>query len=626
MKQSPLLLLCVGLLLSAKTLLAQTDSLYAQQWNRDPVLSLNHTASAQRQIITAKQIQATGYTRLSDVLQLIDGWTYTTLTGDKWALQSNGTGSYKNQNWMLMLNGQRIEMNRSEAIDINKLGVSVADIDRIEIMNSTGMYLGEFAQNGLIQIVTKKNPEGLSSRTFYGQTFSPDNTEQLRYNIYQTLGYSHKKFHMHATLGVPQNPTGATFVVNPATQTSSSPNIHLETQYSGNKITHQFQAGLSTNASSRAENNYQRVGYLGSYDITKHQQIRLSTSFNKDGLLNQDAHQINNTINHRFVKQYKNGNFIWQNGIGYDYLKISGITALQAHIIKPFSSINFPITRKINIFSDAQFAIAKQKVAPKIALGLYKRVSFISNYSFLLSYNEHLLEQFLLNTINQHILSVNNVSYFYNPKQVTADFYYNINFGNSVKLSVNSGLKNTFDLPDYSYVLTQYVYGYYTSERIKRSTTQLNWINRVNVHYDIVKNMVVDVNYMRTGMVDSWNDNLQNTPKHKFSLTLQYDLPKRFSLWTRNYWQSETKWWNEPSFFNSNPTGDLYYTLPSTYTWDLGINKKLLKEYLIVNLSARNLFNGNEQYLPIGSQFDTRFSASITANIDGIFASRAAKP
>lgn len=653
MKQSPLLFIFLSALLSVKPVFSQTDSLYAQQWNRDPILSLNHTASAQRQIITAKQIQATGYTRLSDLLQLIDGWTFTTRAADAWRMQSNGTGSYNNQNWILMLNGQRIEYNRYEAIDINKLGISVADVERIEIVNSSGMYLGEFVQNGLIQIITKKTlREGFSSRTFYGQSIITTDPARLRsplpnpilpYSLYQTVGYKYKKFHIQSTIGNLQNSYGDTILsYNNSGYSLPGFNAHVEAQYSGKKISQQLQAGLSSSSYSSAyDNKSMRVGYLGLWNISPGQQIRFATAFNHGEGYPHTSNQFTNNILHRFLKSYKSGNFIWQNGVGIDYQQTL-IDVLNfsfspyylsressAWIIKPSSSVNIPVNRKVNVFGDLQFAFANQKIAPKVSIGVYKRMSFISNYSFVFSYHEQLLEEYYLNTINQQIGVLNGASYFYNPKQATADFYYNINFGNSVKLSFNSGLKNTFDLPDYRYrseiELYAYTSGNYVSRYIKRSTTQLNWMNRVNVHYDILKNMVVDINYMRTGVINSWNDNLQNIPRHKFTLTLQYDLPKRYSLWTRNYWQSETKWYTYEGF-HSLADNTLYVTLPGIYTWDLGISKKLYKDYLNLNVSARNLFNSNERYYPIGAQFDIRFSVSITANIDGIFASRAAKP
>ncbi|MES2559728.1 MAG: TonB-dependent receptor plug domain-containing protein [Bacteroidota bacterium] len=625
MKQTPLLLLLLAALIGVHPMFAQTDSLYAQQWNRDPVLSLSHTASAQRQIITSKQIQASGYTRLSDLLQLIDGWTFTTRAAEAWRMQSNGTGSYNNQNWILMLNGQRIEYNRYEAIDINKLGISVADVERIEVVNSSGMYLGEFAQNGLIQIVTKKNSEGISSRTYYGQMYIPDNPRTLENQfgsvIYQTLGYTRKKFHIHASTGTNSIKSGL--------------HTQLEVQHSGNKIMHQLQAGLSAINAYTPENKYKRIGYLGLWTISPGHQIRLSSTYIRGEDYIRTNNQVTNTLQHRFFKAYKSGNFIWQNGVGIDYLhtlvNLVHLRSFYPHsessawILKPYSSLNIPINRKLNLFTDVQLAFANQKVAPKLSAGFNKRVSFISNYSFVFSYNEHLLEEFFLNTINQQIGVLEGAPYFYNPKQITADFYYNINFGNSVKLSYNSGLKNTFDLPDYRYSIETYSFRTYLQSSVKRATHQFNWINRVNLHYDILKNMVMDINYMRTEMINSWDANLQDMPKHKFTVTMQYDLPKRYSLWTRNYWQSETKWYNYTRYFQSNPY-DLYITLPSIYTWDLGISKKLYKDYLNLNITARNLFNSNERYHPIGAQFDIRFSASITANIDGLFASRAAKP
>ena len=131
---------------------AQQDSLVSQYWNRNPNTNAETTTSNQIQIITKEQILFSGYTMVSDVLQLIDGWTMSTYNGDKWTMQSNGTGTYQSQNWTLLLDGARIELLQIDAQHINTLGFCVNDIERIEIVNSAGNYLGEWNDKGIIHI------------------------------------------------------------------------------------------------------------------------------------------------------------------------------------------------------------------------------------------------------------------------------------------------------------------------------------------------------------------------------------------------------------------------------------------------------------------------------------------
>jgi hypothetical protein len=662
MKPAHCLTVAFLLLSAGQQAIAQLDSLYTQQWNRDPITNLNSTTSAQRQIITAEQIRVSGYTKLSDLIQLFDGWTFATRDGNNWTLQSNGTGAYDFQNWVLMVNGQRVELNRAHTLDLNLLGISVADIERIEVVNSNGMYLGEFTQNGLINIITKKSSkDGFSYRgniAYNLNTIDPDRTSYPKQSTYpglntsQTLGFTKNKFHLNVSFGYLATNAPDTILRYPLSRpipgnetSGDTYTSRLESQYAGKKFSHQISAALVKKTGTYPTLENKQAGYLGLYNINNQHQIRLSSTYSniQDPIIRADLSTT--TLQYRYLKPKKNGTLIWQTGIASDYFKYNvsksltnldyflgqgfHITDTNVVIIKPYSSINIPITRKTILFADAQVALAHGKAAPRISVGLYKRVSLISNYSFVVGYTERLLEEDFMTNIGQRVNAIEGATYFYNPKLATADFYYNLNIGENVKFSFNSGLKNTYALPGVRYFLvpsnnngSQQTY-YYLDEWIKRSTYDLNWINRVNIHYDIVKNLVFDINYMHTRSLNTWNENIQNIPKYKFTFILQYNFPKLFTLWSRNYWQSKTTFWNYQPHQNSQ---SLYTNLPQFLTWDIGISKKLFKEYLLFNLSARNIFNTREQYYPTGSQLDIRFSASIAANIEGLFAKGNPKP
>jgi hypothetical protein len=64
---------------------------------------------------------------------------------------------------------------------------------------------------------------------------------------------------------------------------------------------------------------------------------------------------------------------------------------------------------------------------------------------------------------------------------------------------------------------------------------------------------------------------------------------------------------------------DLYKQLASCHSFDVGITKKLLKDYMIANLSLRNSFNQSEQYQVNGAAFYMRLFLSVRINIDGLF-------
>lgn len=611
-------LLVFFLVCFASPAFAQLDSLYTQQWNRDPILNLNATSSAQRQIITAEQIRVSGYLQLSEVFQLIDGWTIAFQEGYPPQLQSNGTGSYNQQTWILMLNGQRIEMDRDPGMDVNQLGIPIYDIERIEVVNTNGMYLGEFTQNGLINIITKKSTvNGINASAYVGvgsgnQPFNYSNYYGDYYetdNITATLGFTQNKFHLN---------TSFTSIQEPYKSDQNRTLSRLEIQYTGDKISHQIQT-KSLYGAIDGYAPYSFITYLGQWNINQQNQIRLSSSIFNDyysGL-------ITNNLQHRYLKRLKKGNFIWQNGIAYDYIGLlstfSNKEDFYAHIIKPYTSLNIPITRKANLFSDVQVAFANTKIAPKVSLGIYKRVSLISNYSFVVGYTETLLEESFLTSVNQDIIDMGTTANYQNSKLATADIYYNINIGNAFKFSFNSGLKKSFDLPDYEYVVQvptgPFITRLITEQQVQPSSYQFNWINRLNIRYDIIKNVAFDLNYMHTGIVNSWNETLRPIPKHKFTLIVQYELPKRFTLWSRNYIQSKTEWYASDGYY-LNGEYTLFHTDPPFYTWDIGVSKKLFKEYLKLNFTLRSSFfhyknsSGENVY-----KYETPLSLSILFNV-----------
>lgn len=641
------------LALIGHSVFAQTDSLYTQQWNRDPVLKLNTTTSAQRQIITAEQIRVSGYNRLADVFQLIDGWTFTTTAGSNWMMQSNGTGNYDNQNWVLMVNGQRVELQRIFGLDVNMLGISVNEIERIEIVNSNGLYLGEYTQKGLIHIITRKNAEGLSYRGYYSNGIStmdqgrfreypgaPSYINPIGLNTAHALGFKQGNFNITGSVNYQKyyspDTAGLRRYERVSVDTTPHPlntfiNTRFEAQYTGKKMTHQLQF-MYTGADQDPYNSYEKyerqfasLGYINQWNINERHQLRLSSIGTRDGYDWQRRQwQVNNRLSYRYLKPLKNGNFIWQSGLGYDRVDIFSLTVPE-NIFKPFTSVNIPVTRKANLFADGMVSVNGDLYAPKVSLGIYKRVSFLSNWSIVTGYAEQLgIEDFS----RFYVMPAGFLSPYggkYKSKQYSADLYYNLNIGNSLKFSYNSSVKsmNHESAMTFLYLISSafpdgFVYSYpdYNSNFI-------NWMNRFNIHYDIIKNLVFDVNYMRTGIVDRSVENIRTVPKHKITFTIQYELPKRITIWTRGYWQSETSW----LITNLRPATDPYYiTLNSFYTMDLGISKKLLKEYLNLNISIRNIFNSRQQYYPAAAQFDTRFTIGLTANIEGLFASRTPKP
>lgn len=654
------------LLLAFFPAFGQTDSAIIDAVYRDNITHLQNPASSQRQIITAEQIRLSGYGRLSDILQLADAWTFSTINGDRWYMQSNGTSAYANQNWILMVNGQRVVMNTFDAAHLNTLGIPVHDIEHIEIVNTPILYLNEYADKGLIHIITKKMPDGFFYKAFLNQgnvTGDPGPYRYLNNNLYNidkiglnyahTAGYASKKFqckinYTYQDYFARSQEVGNRFLLtnNPALTTKSNLlGIRPELSYSGKNWYHQLN-GYYTRAAEfdffvplatelYKEQTYYQAGYLVEYRKSPAHRFRLSLSVNGQlhdtNALRRPGYELritqlamlNFTHSYQFVKRKKAA--LWKNGIAASVNRFEFIATRQFEhtLIKPYSSLHLPITRKAMLNTDAEIVVGRFNEGFKLTTGIYKRVDLITNWNLILGYSQRISEEELnpLFATNTLLSNFGTGGIFTNinellPKQFTTDFYYGLTIGNNFRLTYNIGYKNIWD----QLQLIQYanpILPHYSSSSIATGAGMSNLINRINLYYNVVDNVVMYLNYMRTGNLAGDEMIALNIPKNKASLILECSMPKQFKVWNRWYYQSETQW------MNITAAGDaITQSMPQLFLCDLGISKSVFKKKLLLNATLRNLFNQDEIYHPIGANIGLRMFVSAIFQLEGIHLKR----
>ncbi|UCG52767.1 MAG: Plug domain-containing protein [Candidatus Latescibacterota bacterium] len=109
---------------------------------------------AGRRVISKDEIREAGVSRLADILFLIDGWTPMTIDGFTWQVSPPGLGAYENQSWMVMVDGIRVDLNQFGITNLNRLPLSVGQIDSVEVVTLPQLYRGEFIGSGLIHFHT----------------------------------------------------------------------------------------------------------------------------------------------------------------------------------------------------------------------------------------------------------------------------------------------------------------------------------------------------------------------------------------------------------------------------------------------------------------------------------------
>lgn len=662
--------LCAVLIGVTFRVYAQQDSLVSQNWGRNPNTNAESTTSNQVQIITQEQILYSGYTLVSDVLQLVDGWTMSTYNGDKWNLQSNATGNYQSQNWTLLLDGARIEMMQLDAQHINTLGIGVRDIERIEVVNVAGNYLGEWNDKGIIHIITKRNVEGFTYRGFVGNaneigdphlqvnSNSSLNVHEYGSSVSNFIGYKRKRWSIEASQYYNTYFYRDTSALMWPFVSASNPgtdfgiqllNGRFQLSYSGNKATHQL-----TFIANRGNDVVLPAGfltphvtdnqfYIAAYNLRyvfKKGVLQYRSSFTqrkvRDGItlfLDHDQNYLTQNVNYTLSKNTLKGIRTAQFGVAIELIETSlknrfPNSSFIQPILNPYFSLTYPVTKKSKIFTDISVLAASQ-ITPKVVVGYYKQPTIITNWSVVGSFSQRSLRE--SNDYFQ-LLALNRMPSVVNENQVSSlaslDYFFNLNVNKYFKVSFNSGIKYLMD--ELYFTPTNAVQLNNVLEPVRMNTDELasfRWLNRLNVHYNMLKNTRFDFNYMRIGIFS--DEPSQNSiPKNRVSFIVTQTMPSRFYLWARYYHQSSTYWVN-PDFITTSSTTQIenqYVRTKAMHTFDAGITKKLLKEYLVANLSVRNILNTTERYQAMGATFYMRLFISINLNIDGIFAKGSSKP
>lgn len=115
-----------------------------------------------RKVITAEMIQAAGLVRIGDILRLAEEWNVNSTDGYTWRASVNNLSTFQGQTWVVMLDGQRIDLKTFDVVNLNMLPVSLDRIDSIEVVSLPQIHDGEFTGGGLIHIHTSKPAPGIS--------------------------------------------------------------------------------------------------------------------------------------------------------------------------------------------------------------------------------------------------------------------------------------------------------------------------------------------------------------------------------------------------------------------------------------------------------------------------------
>jgi len=117
-----------------------------------------------RRVITAEEIRDSGVLRLGDILALVEDWGVTTVEGFTWQPSPRGLGAYGQAVWSIMLDGQLLDANLFGVQNLNRIPVTLTEIDSVEVVSEPALLNGMFATGATIRIHTRRPQPGHSMR------------------------------------------------------------------------------------------------------------------------------------------------------------------------------------------------------------------------------------------------------------------------------------------------------------------------------------------------------------------------------------------------------------------------------------------------------------------------------
>lgn len=670
MKKSLLLILAVFPLL----LIAQQEAnpVYVKEQPGDPALMKLSSQRGEKQYITQEQIRLCGAGRLSDLLVYIDKWMFASVNTDRYYVAPNGLGNYMQQDYILMVNGQKVELNRMDALNINLLGISVTDIARVEIINTPQLFEGQFNSKGLINIITRNDYKGLSYRVYLNQgnvsgdpaplrytPYASPNIDKVGLNYTHSLGYFGKKWHINTSF-VYQDfyardtaIAGRYHLFKPgATPIATLKSVRSEAAFAWNRTLIKVNGAYSNNneyvfspvnlSEIPSHTEYMEAGFQTKTSFSDQRSFQTHVNYSSHHLgLWENPSGISIGMQQQYITanmQYESRKTVkkdkkqtWIHGFTFEQYHL--LQASQTRILsqyKPYSSFSYPVSRKAQQTFQAMLAITDHYVNPKLVFKHDKRVSNITSWTFNASWSRQsvdetpgfydaALQNFQLQQITQP------ASYIFNRivKQndlFLVDYIYQIAIGNNFKLNINPGFRYHAGIPSLQF------------------NTQQNWTNQnlatpfvfdradawtttfgANVRYDVVNNMVMELDYFSSADASDalLKPVITQDARRKFSATFTFKLPKRFHIWIRTQSISKTSW-NNFAPLNPDSSANFKTSLPSVFTTDIGISKQLWGNGIAVTASVRNLFNQFEQYHPMGAQMPLRLFVNVQIMLDDI--------
>jgi hypothetical protein len=206
-------------------------------------LSAQETADATvgGRSVTGETLRRAGATRLGDVLRLAGMWDVATVDGFTWQASPLGGGPFAPAGWRVMVDGRRMELDLFGTTSLDRLGIPLDRIERVELVELPRLAAGRLTTEGIVHVHTLEPTPGPSASGWFTTgseigdpgpfEFTPEasaNVDRTGHDGTAALGYGGNSWFASATLALGQMvPTDPAIVERYAAALGGRPRLYL---------------------------------------------------------------------------------------------------------------------------------------------------------------------------------------------------------------------------------------------------------------------------------------------------------------------------------------------------------------------------------------------------------------
>ena len=616
------------------------------------------------QIITADDIAQAGLGRLSDVFTLLDDWSATSTDGYTWEASANGLAPTQEPAWLLLVDGNPVDLRVLDAQNINTLPLSLAEISYIEVYNTPTFIAGLFAQAGVVHLHTGTPQSGVSVRAdfaagnetgdpgpFRYTGFATPNIDRIGPTLQGSASVAGEGWHLRVH-GKADEHHATDERIRPRVLTlyqgEKDPRLILGTagvdlSTAGRRGRHTVFAGFARyqdlpffeplGLETPTDHRFYHGGLQGDFDPGKPSGISYRLSYtrsqleprNNQGGIDLDWQQ--NTLRGHYEVRAATGQVRGGLGLSADYHESAAATDLDDEtLLIPRAYGRFGIrpdertdatgtaylTRVAGQIGYGALATVRLAPSPRTTLmltGSFARQPFQEKNSLWYWIGEGYTFRAYRNA-NISIPTSYRASTTY-----TVDLAWRIRPAEHVGLTLFGGYRRFDDqtLAAYTFRYDSLSTGFMTDTEVRNTVfgrvtkvgaeveTRPIPSLRLRLHYAYLRYPTQD---------DAFFQAWRSQPWHRASATVRFVPNPRFSLYGRLAYQSETQW---VAFQQAaRNAGDRYEAdLPSYFLLDLAAQKRFWRDHLQLSVSLRNFLNEAHRAHPAGAVTNSAFHARL---------------